>query len=260
MQKLPRPSQQHSQQPTTQNVRDTTRLSRWMWRMPAIREDIAKPGMSFLTWLGRRGSRPTKSPQTPLKNLLWFGRRIPELRPVLLLRVLNHILLGDDPLEEFLLLLPIYKKGDPKSTANYRGIALMSVCCKLFNRLQLVQLHNTLKPHLRVNQNSFRPHRSCEQHITTIRRVVKGCRMYQDCQAIMLFIDFKKVFDSLWWHQMEGILGAFRVPRILIQAIMASYHGQQVKIHTPAGLTQHINLTWETLVPHSCLCGAWTTC
>ena len=155
---------------------------------------------------------------------------------------------------EFLhtVLLPIYKKGDTQNPANYRGIALMSVCCKLLNRLLSARLQKALEPHLRINQNGFRPHRSCEQHITTIRRVVEGCRTHQDCRAIMVFIDFKKAFDSLWWHQMEGILGAFRVPRILIQAIMASYHGHQVQILTSAGLTEPISLTCGVLQGDTC--------
>ena len=42
-------------------------------------------------------------------------------------------------------LIPIFKKGNPNNCANYRGIALMAVCAKLFNRMLLVRLLWSIK-------------------------------------------------------------------------------------------------------------------
>lgn len=80
----------------------------------------------------------------------------------------------------------------------------------------------------------------------------RGMQDTSSLSGYHVFIDFKKTLDSLWWHQMEGILGAFRVFRIMIQAIMASYHGHQVQILTSAGLTEPISLTCGVLQGNIC--------
>lgn len=42
------------------------------------------------------------------------------------------------------LLVPVFKKGNPSMCTNYRGIALMSTCAKLYNRLLLGRIRDGL--------------------------------------------------------------------------------------------------------------------
>ena len=68
------------------------------------------------------------------------------------------------------MIVPVFKKGDSSSCNNYRGIALMSVYAKLYNRILFVRLRDTLEKHLRPNQNGFRPLRSTAQQVLALRR------------------------------------------------------------------------------------------
>lgn len=69
------------------------------------------------------------------------------------------------------ILIPIFKKGDPNLCTNYRGIALMSVVAKLYNRLLLNRLRDGLLKYLRPNQNGYLPMRSTAQHVLILRRI-----------------------------------------------------------------------------------------
>ena len=60
---------------------------------------------------------------------------------------------------------------------------------------------NRIKPAmediLRINQNGFRESRSTTSHILGLRRVFERARD-KDLIAVMLFIDLKKAFDSVY--------------------------------------------------------------
>ena len=70
-------------------------------------------------------------------------------------------------------IVPLPKKGDLSNPTNYRGISLIPIATKIFNRLIL----NRLRPHvdkiLRTNQNGFRPNRSTNSHILALRRLIE---------------------------------------------------------------------------------------
>ena len=94
--------------------------------------------------------------------------KLPELHEELL-AVLNSVYLSGTVPPEWHLsaLIPISKKRDLSLRNNYRGIALMSIPAKLYNRVLLSRIRRALDSHLRNNQNGFRPHRSTTQHVLT---------------------------------------------------------------------------------------------
>ena len=150
----------------------------------------------------------------------------------LILEIINRTYAEKSVPTEWLLsvLIPIYKKGSASDPGNYRGIALMSACAKLYNRLLLVRLREVLDQHLRYNQNGFRPLRSTAQHVLAVRRLFERVRMTQDACLVAIFVDFCKAFDSVSWDQMEAILYAYQVPSELVSAIMSVYRGAQAVI------------------------------
>ena len=135
------------------------------------------------------------------------------------------------------LIIPVPKKGDLSQPTNYRGIALMSIITKLYNRILLNRLKSTLDIHLRGNQNGFRASRSTLQHILALRRLTEECSIHQDLNLIAIFIDFSKAFDSVKWSYIEAILKAYCVPTILIRAIMSIYYGAKAQVNTQFGLS-----------------------
>lgn len=66
-------------------------------------------------------------------------------------------------------IIPIYKKGSKSLLSNYRGISLMSVGAKLFNRVLLNRIRPVVNPLLLDNQAGFRPDRSCTDQVHILR-------------------------------------------------------------------------------------------
>ena len=64
-----------------------------------------------------------------------------------------------------IILLP--KKGDLSLITNYRGISLISIAAKVYNKILLNRIRPHVDPLLRSNQAGFRPGRSCAQQIPT---------------------------------------------------------------------------------------------
>ena len=153
------------------------------------------------------------------------------------------------------LIVPVFKKGDPNVCGNYRGIALMSICAKLYNRLLLIRLRNGLDAYLSPNQNGFRPLRSTGQHVLCLKRLIEEFRKSKDGRLISLFIDFSKAFDSIDWNYMENILLAYDVPVVIVRAIMSVYVGAKARVRMNDKVSEPFDLgvgvlQGDTLAPY----------
>ena len=99
-------------------------------------------------------------------------------------------------------------------------------------------LRNRIQPEienvLRRNQNGFRKNRSTGSQILTVRRIIEGVRA-RNLQAVLLFVDFSKAFDSIHRGKMEQILLAYGIPKETVDAIMMLYKNTQAKVRSPDG-------------------------
>ena len=91
---------------------------------------------------------------------------------------------------------PIPKTGDLTEVGNYRSIALSAIAAKITNKKFLNPIQPILDPLLRPNQNGFRPGRSTKSHILALRRIIEGVKSH-NLQAVIIFVGFKKEFDSI---------------------------------------------------------------
>ena len=55
----------------------------------------------------------------------------------------------------------------------YRGIDLVSLISKMFNKMLLLRIRLHLDPLLRENQNGFRPWRGTTKHVLTLGRILE---------------------------------------------------------------------------------------
>uniref|UniRef100_A0A1I8J7L5 Crossover junction endonuclease MUS81 n=1 Tax=Macrostomum lignano TaxID=282301 RepID=A0A1I8J7L5_9PLAT len=138
---------------------------------------------------------------------------------------------------------------------DHRGISLMSCTAKLFNRLLLdrLQLRAVLDPYLRYEQNGFRPQRGTLTQILALRRVIEEARIRQST-LIIVFVDFRKAFDSVLRAALPFVLRAYRVPQQLIDAVMALYCDTGAAVVTADGLSDLFDtssrvLQGDTLAP-----------
>ena len=96
--------------------------------------------------------------------------------------------------ESRMILIP--KKGDKHDIGNYRPISLLSVVYKLFTRCIVSRLERTLDKAQPTTQAGFRSGYSCVDHIHTLRQIVEKSREYAQ-PLVLVFVDFKKAFDSV---------------------------------------------------------------
>ena len=89
----------------------------------------------------------------------------------LFIKVWNNEEFPADWREGHLVKLP--KKGDLSNCSNYRGITLLSIPGKVFNRVLLERIKEVTDNKLRENQAGFRKHRSCTDQIASLRLIVE---------------------------------------------------------------------------------------
>ena len=87
---------------------------------------------------------------------------------------------------------------------------------------------------LRDNQNGFRKGRSTTSHILTLRRILEGARA-KNLSAVMVFIDFKKAFDSVDRVTLMKILLAYGIPKKIVDLISLLYTNTRAQVITPDG-------------------------
>ena len=138
-------------------------------------------------------------------------------------------------------IMPVPKKGDLSRVENYRGIALSSVVAKTLNRMIRNRMTPAFEEILRPEQNGFRPGRSTSSHILGLRRILEGARAKQ-LTAILLFVDFRRAFDSLHRGMLMKILDAYGVPERIVDLIDALYQDTVASVLTEDGPTEIFNI------------------
>ena len=99
--------------------------------------------------------------------------------------------------------------------------------------------------HLRKNQNGFRSGRTTNSQILVPRRLIEGIKE-NDLEAI-IFIDFKKAFDTVHRGKMLLILKVHGTPEELVTSISIIYEDMSVKDITPDGETETFSILADVL-------------
>merc|ERR1712002_72256 len=138
-------------------------------------------------------------------------------------------------------IIPIPKKGDLSLVTNYRGISLLPIAAKIYNKLILNRLLPKIEPILRKNQNGFRAGRSTLSQILALRRIIEEITNCNK-EAVFIFVDFSKAFDSIDRNKMFDILSLYGIPKFIIEAIQVLYTSTSSTILTPDGETEPIDI------------------
>ena len=126
-------------------------------------------------------------------------------------------------------LIKIPKKGDLRNCANYRGITLLSVPGKVFNRIILERMKDMVDPMLRDQQAGFRQNRSCLDQIATLRIIVEQSLEWNS-PLYVNFVDYEKAFDSVDRKTLWKLLRHYGVPTKLVNLIKNSYDGTGCRV------------------------------
>ena len=147
-------------------------------------------------------------------------------------------------------LVKIPKKGDLSNCNNYRGITLLSIPGKVFTRILLERIKETVDGQLRDNQAGFRKNRSCTDQIAALRIIVEQSIEWNS-PLLVNFIDFEKAFDSIDRDTLWKLLRHYGIPPKIVTLIQKMYDGTSCKVLHEGRLTDSFQI--KTGVRQGCL-------
>ena len=164
-----------------------------------------------------------------------------------ILSICNCVLNGQDPPHQWRenIIIPIPKRPS-KSMNDFRGISLMSIVTKVYNRMLLNRIYDPIDTVLRPFQAGFRKSRSCAEQIHILRRVIETFHQRQ-LPMIATFIDFKKAFDSVDRDTMWKILRNYGIPQKIVNAIVIIYTNSKSRVRLGNELSEAFNITTGVL-------------
>jgi hypothetical protein len=147
-------------------------------------------------------------------------------------------------------IIKIPKKGNLEECKNYRGITLLSIPGKVFNRIILERMKETVDTMLRDEQAGFRSNRSCTDQICTLRIIIEQSNEWNSPLYIS-FVDYEKAFYSLNRELLWKIARHYGIPQKLVNLIKKTYEKTNCKIVHEGTLTDSFEV--KTGVRQGCL-------
>jgi hypothetical protein len=121
------------------------------------------------------------------------------------------------------IIVPIHKKGGKTDCNNYRGKSLLSTSYKMLSNILLSRLSPHVDEIIGDHQCGFRRNRSATDVIFCIRQILEKKWEYNEI-VHQLFIDLKKVYDSVRKEVLHSILIEFEVPMKLFRLIKMCFN------------------------------------
>jgi hypothetical protein len=116
------------------------------------------------------------------------------------------------------IIVPIHKTGDKTDCNNYRGISLFSTAYKILSSILLARLTLYVNEVIGDHQCGFRRNRSIMDQIFYILQILEK-KWEHNGTVHQLFIDSKKVYDSIKREVLYNILLVFGIPKKLVRLI-----------------------------------------
>ena len=134
--------------------------------------------------------------------------------------------------------IPKDHSKDPRVPLNYRGIALISIPCKIYCDILNHRVTAHLDKHNIIvdGQNGHRKKRSCADHLHSLNAIIQN-RINWKQSTYVCFVDFRKAFDSvnrksLWYKVSKaGVNGR------MLSAIKSLYNDVSYSVKVNGHLT-----------------------
>ncbi|GBP46097.1 LINE-1 retrotransposable element ORF2 protein [Eumeta japonica] len=123
----------------------------------------------------------------------------------------------------------LHKKGDKEDIGNYRPISLTSNIYKIFSKIILNRITNTLDENQPKEQAGFRSKFSTIDHIHTLRQILQKYSEYNKTYHIG-FVDFNKAFDTLEHDYIWDAMNRQGVQEKYIRIIKNVYTASTAKV------------------------------
>lgn len=122
----------------------------------------------------------------------------------------------------------LYKKGDSGDPDNYRLLALLDTLYKVMSRMVTKRLLDHRESYMREGQFGFREEQGCADAPLTLRLILERVARVPDYDVTLLFLDWKKAFDSVTREAAEEALISWGFPegfRSLVPRMLESEFG-----------------------------------
>lgn len=155
---------------------------------------------------------------------------VEELIPILT-QIFNGILRSGQVPEQWETshIILIHKKGRKDDIGNYRPISLMSNIYKIFSKIILNRINNTLDENQPKEQAGFRKNFSTIDHIHTVKQIMEKYNEYNK-PLYMAFIDYSKAFDSISHTAIWESLRNQGIPTVYINIIKTIYSNSKARV------------------------------
>jgi hypothetical protein len=108
-----------------------------------------------------------------------------------------------DQWTESMVALVYKKKGDPQNVANYRPIAMTSICRRIYEKFLMVDFGNDLDALLCPEQSGFRKNRGTLEQVFALHET-----MIENNELCVAFLDIKAAYDTvnrdILWAKLVG--------------------------------------------------------
>ena len=127
-------------------------------------------------------------------------------------------------------IVPIFKKkGDHRDCGNYRGISLLAIAGKIMAKIVQDRLSKLAEGILTESQCGFRRERSTIDMIFALRQIQeKAVEQYRELYVV--FIDFRKAFDTVDMLMLWKVLEAFGCPPRLVKITREFHDGTKGRV------------------------------
>ena len=135
------------------------------------------------------------------------------------------------------IIVPIHKKGSTMECSNYRGISMLSVPGKVYARILEMRLREQVEDQLKEEQSGFRPGRSVQDHIFTIRQVTEKF-LEKNLDLHLCFVDLEKAFDTVKRDELWNSLREHNIGQNLIEAVQGFYNNPTCAVRVAGSLSK----------------------
>ena len=133
---------------------------------------------------------------------------------------------------------PIFKSGSQYETNNYRGITIANCLRKLFTKLLNGRLVHYLTENNIIKNNQFgvMPKCSTSDHLLVLETIIDIYKRKKKT-LFLCFIDFRKVFDSIYRDGLIFKLKQSGISSKFICLIISMYQTVNARMKTQSGVT-----------------------
>lgn len=143
----------------------------------------------------------------------------------------------------------LHKGGATDNPENYRGLALVNCCAKIFTSIILNRLSQwtdecNILPEC---QAGFRLGRGCQDNVFTLSSVINLHIRHKKRKLFAIFVDFKRAFDSVDHVDLWNKLFHVGVSSKILRVIIMLYSHATVQIKGSDGLSKSFEVTTGVL-------------